>query len=119
VSVNDVVEAAITLGLKQATNERYILVEENISDAELFTFIANELNVTIGKRIAPKFLLVSLYLFEALKELVTGKRASITREILKNYTSVKKYDGSKITKGTGFSYSGVRKAIQAAIAYKK
>lgn len=119
VSVFDVVEAAVNLGLKPATNERYILVEENISDAELFTFIANELHVKIGKRIAPKYLLVGLYLMEALKELFTGKRASITREILRNYSSFKKYDGNKITKGTGFSYSGVRKAIQSAIAYQK
>jgi nucleoside-diphosphate-sugar epimerase len=119
VSVHDVVEAAVRLGFASATDERYILVEENISDAELFTFIAAEMQVKIGKRIAPKFLLVSLYLFEALKELLTGKRASITRELLRNYTSFKKFNGNKIVGVQGFQYSDVRQAIREAISYKK
>lgn len=119
VSVNDVVSVAIQLGLQNATNERYILVEENIADAELFTYIASELQVKIGKRIAPKFLLVSLYLLDAFKELITGKRASITREILRNYAAFKKYDGSKISRLHGFQYSGVRQAIRDAISYQK
>lgn len=119
VSVHDVVDAAVRLGMASATDERYILVEENISDADLFTFIAGELNVKIGKRIAPKFLLVSLYLIEVFKEIFTGKRASITRELLRNYSSFKKFNGNKIVGVEGFTYTDVRKAIREAISYQK
>jgi len=119
VSVLDVVEVMV-LGAKQApTNERYILCAENVRMSELFTKIANALHVKIGKNIAKKWQIVLLYYMEALVELFTGKRATITQEIIRNYDEVKQFDGTKVTRAFGFQYRNTFSCIEDTIRYYK
>jgi len=119
VSVLDVVEVMIRAAKHTPTNERYILCAENIRMAELFTKIADALQVKIGKTIAKKWQIVLLYYAEALVELFTGKRATITREIIRNYDEVKRFDGSKATRVFGLEYRNTFSSIEDTVRYYK
>ena len=119
VSVLDVVEVMVRAAKQTPTNERYILCAENVRMSELFTKIANALNVKIGKNIAKKWQIILVYYMEALIELLTGKRASITREIIRNYDEVKRFDGSKATRVFGFQYRNTFGSIEDTIRYYK
>ena len=92
VSVLDVVEVMIRAAKQQPTNDRYILCAENVLMSDLFTKIADALHVKIGKTIAKRWQIVLVFYMEAMVELLTGKRASITREIIRNYDEVKRFD---------------------------
>ena len=119
VSVLDVVEVMIRAAKQTPTNERYILCAENIRMSELFTKIADALHVKIGKNIAKKWQIVMVYYMEALVELFSGKRATITREIIRNYHEVKQFDGSKATREFGFEYRNTYSSIEDTIRYYK
>ncbi len=119
VSVLDVVEVMIRAAKQTPTNERYILCAENIRMSELFTKIAKALQVKIGKNIAKKWQIVSVYYMEALVEFFTGKRASITQEIIRNYDEVKQFDGSKATHTFGFEYRDTFSSIEDTVRYYK
>ena len=119
VSVLDVVEVMIRAAKQQPTNDRYILCAENVRMSELFTKIADALNVKIGKTIAKRWQIVLVFYMEALVELFTGKRATITREIIRNYDEVKRFDGSKATRAFGFEYRDTFSSIKDNIRYYK
>jgi nucleoside-diphosphate-sugar epimerase len=117
VSVLDVVEVMIRAAKQEPTNERYILCAENVLMSELFTKIANALHVKIGKTIAKRWQIVLVFYMEALVELLTGKRATITREIIRNYDEVKRFDGGKATRTFGFQYRDTFSSIEDTIRY--
>jgi nucleoside-diphosphate-sugar epimerase len=117
VSVLDVVEVMIRAAKQEPTNERYILCAENVLMSELFTKIANALHVKIGKTIAKRWQIVLVFYMEALVELLTGKRATITREIIRNYDEVKRFDGGKATRTFGFQYRDTFSSIEDTIGY--
>ena len=119
VSVLDVVEVMIRATKQEPTNERYILCAENIRMSELFTKIAAALHVKIGKTIAKKWQILLVFYMEAFIELFTGKRATITREIIRNYDEVKQFDGSKATRIFGFQYRNTFSSIEDTIQYYK
>ena len=117
VSVLDVVEVMIRAAKQEPTNERYILCAENVLMSELFTKIANALHVKIGKTIAKRWQIVLVFYMEAMVELLTGKRATITREIIRNYDEVKRFDGGKATRTFGFQYRDTFSSIEDTIRY--
>ncbi len=119
VSVLDVVEVMVRAAKQTPTNERYILCAENIRMAELFTKIADALQVKIGKTIAKKWQIKLVFYMEALVEIFTGKRATITREIIRNYDEVKQFDGSKATRVFGFEYRNTFSSIEDTVRYYK
>ncbi len=119
VSVLDVVEVMIRAAKQVPTNERYILCAENIRMSELFTKIADALHVKIGKTIAKKWQIKLVFYMEALVEIFTGKRATITREIIRNYDEVKQFDGSKATRAFGFEYRNTFSSVEDTIRYYK
>ena len=119
VSVLDVVEVMIRAAKQTPTNERYILCAENIRMSELFTKIAAALHVKIGKTLAKKWQMVLVYYMEAFVELFSGKLATITREIIRNYDEVKQFDGSKATRVFGFQYRNTFSSIEDTIRYYK
>jgi nucleoside-diphosphate-sugar epimerase len=117
VSVLDVVEVMIRAAKQEPTNERYILCAENVLMSELFTKIAGALHVKIGKTIAKRWQIVLVFYMEAMVELLTGKRATITREIIRNYDEVKRFDGGKATRTFGFQYRDTFSSIENTIRY--
>ena len=119
VSVLDVVEVMIRAAKQAPTNERYILCAENIRMSELFTKIADALHVKIGKTIAKKWQIKLVFYMEALVEIFTGKRATITREIMRNYDEVKQFDGSKAARAFGFEYRNTFSSIEDTMRYYK
>ena len=119
VSVLDVVEVMVRAAQQAPTNERYILCAENIRMSELFTKIAAALHVKIGKAIAKKWQIVLVFYMESLVELFTGKRASVTREIIRNYEEIKQFDGGKAKRTFGFEYRNTFSSVEETIRYYK
>ena len=119
VSVLDVVEVMIRAAKQAPTNDRYILCAENVLMSELFTKIAAALPVKIGKTIAKRWQIVLVFYMEALVEIFTGKRATITREIIRNYDEVKQFDGSKATRVFAFEYRNTFSSIKDTMRYYK
>ncbi len=119
VSVLDVVEVMIRAAKQAPTNERYILCAENIRMSDLFTKIADALHVKIGKNIAKKWQIVLVFYMEALVEWISGKRATVTREIIRNYDEVKQFDGSKAARVFEFQYRNTFSSIEDTVRYYK
>jgi hypothetical protein len=113
------VEVMIRAAKQEPTNERYILCAENVLMSELFTKIADALKVKIGKTIAKRWQIVLVFYMEALVELFAGKRATITREIIRNYDEVKRFDGSKATRTFGFEYRDTFSSIKDTVRFYK
>jgi hypothetical protein len=87
--------------------------------SELFTKIAAALHVKIGKNIAKRWQIVLVFYMEALVELFSGKRATITHEIIRNYDEVKQFDGSKAKRVFGLKYRNTFSSIEDTIRYYK
>jgi hypothetical protein len=60
-----------------------------------------------------------VYFIEAAIELFTGKRATVTREIIRNYDEVRQFDGSKVTRVFGFQYRSTFSSIEDTVRYYK
>jgi hypothetical protein len=56
---------------------------------------------------------------ETLLELISGKRATVTREIIRNYDEVKQFDGSKATRVFGFQHRNTFSSIEDTVRYYK
>jgi dihydroflavonol-4-reductase len=118
VGVHDVIHALIAAYQTGASNDRYILVSENWSMANLFSTIAQAMGVKIGKTIAKKWQLNLVYFLERVAEIFTGKKASVTQEIIRNYGESNSYNGDKATAFFHFQYSSLREVIDETIAYR-
>lgn len=104
VAVQDVVYCMKTLMQSTVTNERFILVSDNLTNRELLHFIAtllqtkpasiqiNRLGLSIGWRL------------DAFVSLITRKKRSFTRAIAKASLSQSIYDASKIQQMLNFSF---------------
>lgn len=117
VSVHDVVKVACIAAQRTPTNDKYILCGENILTRDLFSRIADALQVKIGKKVAKRWQLMLVHYYESIVELFTGKHATVTKEIIRNYTEVRMFDGSKATRTFGFQYHDTFSSIEETIRY--
>jgi len=118
VTVHNVVQAMLAAYTRGATNERFVLVSENWSMAQLFSTIAAALQVKIGNGIAKKWQLNLVYMLERITEMFTGKKASVTKEIIRNYGETNTYNGSKAIDFFQFQYGSLTEAIQETVEFK-
>jgi len=118
VTVHNVVQAMLAAYAQGATNERFILVSENWSMAQLFSTIAAALQVKIGTGIAKKWQLNVVYILERMSEIFTGKKASVTKEIIRNYGETNTFKGTKAVEVFQIQYGSLREAINETVEYK-
>jgi nucleoside-diphosphate-sugar epimerase len=118
VTVHNVVQAMLAAYAQGATNERFILVSENWSMAQLFSTIAAALQVKIGTGIAKKWQLNVVYILERMSEIFTGKKASVTKEIIRNYGETNTFKGTKAVEVFQIQYGSLREAIKETVDYK-
>ncbi|MFZ5428682.1 MAG: NAD-dependent epimerase/dehydratase family protein [Bacteroidota bacterium] len=116
VDVRDVTEAMIMLmedaNFAKLKNQRYLLNSENLSYRDFFTRVANSLEKPAPFIYASGILLKLAAGGSELLSLITGKPAQINRDTLQSASSVIFYDGSKITRNSGFTYRPVQEAIE-------
>ncbi|MDD4107212.1 MAG: NAD-dependent epimerase/dehydratase family protein [Prolixibacteraceae bacterium] len=123
VDVRDLVNAMILLmnddNFKICKNQRYILNADNLSYKSVFFKIADSLDRPRPKYYASKCLLNVAWRASLLFKLITGTKPLITREIATSSNSVKKIDGSKISRILNFEYLPVFSSIEQTCAILK
>ena len=117
VGVSDVVRAMTGLMEKEITNEQYIAVGENLSFGELFREVSKELGYPIPTKEARPWMLQAMRIVEWTREKLTGKKAVITNESIKNSGLRFYYETGKIRKELNFQFQPVAKAIEETARY--
>jgi len=119
VSVNDVVSIMMQLMKSNITNERYILVAENLSFKTFFQEIA----LNFGKK--PPSIKVSKLMsaigwrFEKLKSLLTNKPALLTKHSASSLHNKRYYSSEKIINTLDFNFESISKTIKkTCLLYK-
>lgn len=119
VSVKDVVEAMVQLMKSPIKNERYILVSEVQSFAEITRQIALNMNVKPPHIKLRKWMLFLLWLGQSIG-FIFGKSKEINLRNFSSFYSKIQFDNSKIQQHLNFSFTPINKAIQeTAQAYQK
>jgi len=112
VDVRDLVEIMIRLTDKNKFNERFIVSSENVSYEELFSFIADSLNVAKPKIYANKKLTSIAWRVEFLKSLLLGVKPVITKQSATTSHKILKYSNDKITKTLNFKFKTIADSVQ-------
>ena len=114
------VARAIRLLLEENTvsGDRFILVNKNLSQKELFTLMANALKVSPPTlRFPPVLAPLAGTAFDILSS-VSGKEFLVSSETMRNAVRDFRYDGNKITHIGNFSYTPIETVIEeTATAY--
>ncbi|NDV83319.1 NAD-dependent epimerase/dehydratase family protein [Bacteroides sp. 51] len=111
VDVRDVCRAIIELVQQKIYNQRFILVSENLTNQQLFTWIAHAMNkrgpyISIGKR----GLTLAAKLDRAFSRML-GKTPLLTPEIVSSALKQETYSSEKIRKTIGFTFIPMEESI--------
>lgn len=117
VDVADVIKAIMLLmnddNFRKCKNQRFLLSAENRSFKELFSGIADAMNMPQPRYYAPDALLEIAWRAAALGSVLTGKPPALTRDTLVGSNRKYYFDGTKITKKIpGFSYKSIDESIR-------
>lgn len=107
VGVMDVVKPMMQLMESDITNERYILVSENLSYQDFFTKTATYLNVQPPKKLASKFLLNIAWRLDWLRSHALNKRRRLFKHITKTITTKALYNNKKITETLNYNFKPI------------
>ncbi|MBS1782742.1 MAG: NAD-dependent epimerase/dehydratase family protein [Bacteroidetes bacterium] len=120
VDVQDVVSAMIELMQSNIVNERFILCAGNFSYKEIFSQMANLLGKKTPHIPAGKLLTNIVWRFNALKELVTGKTPTITKETAATAQRQNFYSNEKFLQLLPtFTYTPINQTLsRMALAFK-
>ncbi len=116
VDVKDVVKAMILLmqdeNFDRCKNQRFLLNSENWSYQQLFNLIADYLHKPRPSRFASGLMLGFAWRLGILLNTFSKKKIPVTQEIAAAANSLNEYDGSKITRLTGFDYLPVQNSVK-------
>jgi nucleoside-diphosphate-sugar epimerase len=115
VDVRDVSRAAYLLmennSWEKVKNQRFIVSAENIKFRDLFYMMADALKAKRPKICAGDIFLGIGWRVARVISLITNKSPFLTKESVRTSSSLKLYDGSKISSVIDFEYTPVSKAI--------
>ena len=116
VDVADVVKAMTLLmddkNFDNCKNQRFLLNAENMSYKEIFFAIADAMGKPRPRYFASKFILEIAWRAVALYALFSKNAPELSRETAKSAREIKKFDGSKISRLTGFTYKPMADSIR-------
>lgn len=116
VDVADLVKAMTLLmdgeNFEACKNQRFLLNAENLSYKEIFFAIADAMGKPRPRYFASKLLLEIAWRAVALYSLFSKNTPEISQETAKSAREIKKFDGSKITRITGFTYKPIADSIR-------
>ncbi len=119
VAVQDVVAACFHLLENRHFNRRFILCGEHRSFQSLFEEIASALQVRPPKIAANRFYMQVGRIGAWVVQLISRKKAFITRESIRNAGKNHRYDTSRITQETGFAFTPLSSVIAETATYLK
>lgn len=115
VGIKDVVGAIFTLmepqNFSQHKNQRFLLSSHNLEFRDFFSKVADALGKPRPTIYTSDFLLEIAWRAALLISFLTGKEPAITREAVAGANRELLFNGSKITRETGFQYSSLDDAI--------
>lgn len=115
VDVRDVVKAMILLmdnkWFEQVKNQRYLLSSENWSYQDLFYAIADALEKPRPSFYASNLMLSFAWRLAAISQKITGNLSSVSREAVEGSNRINNFDGSRISRLTGFQYRKLEDTI--------
>lgn len=112
VSAGDTARALVELTSRGCFGERFIAVAENMKMQDVFAMVAGALGKPIPIRKVSTFQLYAALLAEQVREWVTGRRAVVTREVVRNMSSFHRYDSSRLMERIGFEFQPIPEAIR-------
>jgi len=96
----------------KAKNNHWLLNSTNLRYESLFKMIAASIGAASPKYLASKGLMTFVGQFSEWYGKIFHVEAPITKETVRNATTISKYDGSKITAKFGFAYHDIESTIQ-------
>ncbi len=117
VDVRDVARAMIQLMESDICNKRFLLNGANLTYRELFTSIANSLNVKSPSIMATKLLVDLAWRFEKFKYILFGLDPLITKESARTSLKTTYYSSDFICKETGFTFTSINDTIKDTSEY--
>ena len=111
VDVFDVVDPMIQLMESSITNQRFILVSENLSFRHFMDQIADCLNVPKSKKEAKPWLLAIVWRLDWLRHTLLGKRRRITKQLAKSLITESTYDNSKVKSQLNYMFLPIDESI--------
>jgi nucleoside-diphosphate-sugar epimerase len=113
VGVEDVAEAAVRLLLSNITQKKFIVNADNWSFQQLFNTIADGFHKKHPHKEATKAMGEIAWRLERLKEILTGKKALLTRETAKVAHSKTSFDNSALLNALpGFEFTPLQTVIK-------
>jgi nucleoside-diphosphate-sugar epimerase len=112
VDVNDLAKIMIRLMDSDITEERFLINGENISYQELFTMMAESLQVNPPAKKAGKLASEIVWRTLKLKSILTGKKPLITKETARTANSTYNYSNEKIKKAIRFRFRPINETIE-------
>lgn len=112
VDVNDVVTAMLRLMESDMSGSRFIVSSENISYQQLFSWMAESLQVNAPKYKAGKLLGAIGWRLAKMKGIITGKQASITRSAIESSNRYYMYSNQKLIQATGMKLKTVKESVE-------
>lgn len=119
VGVQDVVEVLRKITENGAPSRRYLLVAENWTYQTLFSKIADAVGGTAPTKAAPQGLLKAYCWLQRVKELLTGKKAFVTKESIRNASQSYSYDASQVKEELNYKFHDVGEVIKETGSYFK
>ena len=117
VGVKDVVQAMILLMSSDVTNQRFILVSENLSFRKVLSLIAASLNKETPKIKINKFMGELLWRFEFLRSRITLSAPLLTKYTARSSVSNHPYTSEKIENTLGFEFTKISDCINNTAAH--
>ena len=117
VDLRDVRDIILKLLDKNIKGERYILNGGTCTYKELFEYTSTIMNITSIRKPISNTKLALLQRVEAIKAFITGKKALITPETVKNLQYSFTYDSSKIRKEVDHEFRDLKHTLQDIVPY--
>jgi len=111
IDVRDVSKALILLMNSDVQEERFLLASETRTYKDLFTSIAQSINVTAPKKYATPFITNLAYRLEKVRSVILNSEPKMTKQTHTIAHTKDNYVGNKIHEKLGFSYTPISKTI--------
>lgn len=112
VDVRDVSKAMILLMDSDIKNERFILSSENLFYKDFFNEVADGLGVKRPSKKAGKFLCQIVWRYLKFIEILTGKKAAITKETARTANNISRFTSEKIIRALNFKFIPMSQSIK-------
>lgn len=112
VDVEDTVKAMIQLMNSKITNERYVMVAENLTFKDFFSKVAQSLNVDAPKTELKNWHLQILWRLDWLKHIITKHVRKLTRHTVNSLIVERYFSSEKIKTDLDFEFKPIQKTLQ-------